>query len=209
MKKLSDFHAESYSSYAAVQQQVKGALKDSACKASPNGGPLTLLHCVAMAEVHDTALHGNPPLSFWETAGATRSVMDLQRMLTIFHQASARNDQAPVSQVVVGATKVLTNTLVNLKLVEFKKQHQQTFAPVQIKQVYVLIQEVKKAMAVYMQKVKNSRNPLVGMYAVLNENKSGNLYEQVSMARGPRQFELDPQDGTVLQMREQLTCKHS
>ena len=205
LKKLSDFHAESYSSYAAVQQQVKGALKDSARKASPNGGPLTLLHCVAMAEVHDTALHGNPPLSFWETAGATRSVMDLQRMLTIFHQASARNDQAPVSQVVVGATKVLTNTLVNLKLVEFKKQHQQTFAPVQIKQVYVLIQEVKKAMAVYMQKVKNSRNPLVGMYAVLHDNKVlENLYEQVSMAmRVLDTFELDPQDGTVPQMREQ------
>ena len=158
LKNVSDFREESYSSVAAVQQQLKMTLKGG----SQNGGTLTKLHCIAMAEVRATALHETPPLSLWEIAGSTGAAINLLKMLTVFYKASARNDQAPVSQVVVTATKVLANKLGNLKLVEFKKQSQQTYTPVQIKPVYILTQEVKFAIDAYMQQVKNSRNSYVG-----------------------------------------------
>ena len=111
LKNISDVREESYSSIAAVQQQLKKALKGG----SQNGGAFTMLHCIAMAEVSVTVLQETPPLSLWEVAGSTGATINLLKILTVFYKASARNnDQAPVSQVVVHATKVLANKLGNL-----------------------------------------------------------------------------------------------
>ena len=195
LKNVSDFREESYSSVAAVQQQLKMALKGG----SQNGGAFTMLHCIAMAEVPATVLQETPPLSLWEVAGSTGAAINLLKILTVFYKASARIDQAPVSQVVVTATKVL-NKLGNLKL-GIKKQSQKAYTSVRIKPAYMVVLEVKYAIDVYMDQTKDSRNSSVGLDAVLHDNKVQEN-EQVIMARRALDtYDRDHQDA-VPQMRE-------
>ena len=105
-----------------------------------------------MAKEPTTPLRESPPLSLYETAGASRSVIDLLKMLKLFHKASSRRDQAPVSQVVANATKVLLNHLGKLKLVEFRRPKNLSYELVQIKPVYMLTKEVKDAINAYLLK---------------------------------------------------------
>ena len=171
---------------------------------SQNGGAFTMLHCIAMAEVPATVLQETPPLSLWEVAGTTGAAITLLKILTVFYKASERDDQGPVTPVVVAATNVLANKLGNLKLVEIKKQSQQAYTSVRIKPAYMVIHEVKSAVDVYMDQTKDSRGAPIGLDAVLHDNKvQENLFEQVIMARRALDtYDRDHQDGTVPQMRE-------
>ena len=69
MRCVSGAYEEAFYSYNAVQSQLKAALKHTA-DGGMNGGPLSMLHCIAMAKEPTTPLHESPPLSLYETAGA-------------------------------------------------------------------------------------------------------------------------------------------